>query len=678
MKRAAIWALALLLIFTGARVTPQYSQRVPHNKADSGGEAVDSAQPSDNASPVINGRMETQTPGLPPSGEAGNKDLMPPSDIVVGVAAPLSGYFATDLWGLNNVDRDIRELLHAYSPVNGNHAAASGLSVLTSYTSEEDEEGDGRLTLTFRDDLLFSDGTPITASDYAFSLLLTHSPLLRQLGANEPGMGFIRGMHEYQSGTTHSIQGVRLLPGNTLIIHVSPEYTESFYHIALLDIVPYPISVIAPGCTVCDNGSGIFVCALPDASENAEAGMGYTPGEFTAQMLAYTLLDPQNGYVFHPKVTSGPYTLDVHDVETGRVRLVKNKYYLGNDEGMIPEIESIQIFFVPQADRVHVMRYKLADLLVRVTDPAASYDAQRWGYQSISYRRPGMTMLSFACESGVASRMALRRAIAHSVDKPALIAETFGREDIAFPVHAYYGYGPWMDKLVFPADAGNGVPELNIPQELNKLAVAHNITMAEMALIYDGWIMNADGGLYLDEDSVRHRLTENGYEPLILRCAAPENSLAADVMIDMLQRVTKEIGIGLKVTRMPFNTLLEEYTRVPDRAYDMFFLATDFMRLFGPSVDFSLEERHSGTVNVSGLKDEKLMRLGADITRAPAGDWREYMERWLRFQTYWVEVMPMVPLYSSPFFDLYQNHVSGYHVNERLGWPQAILRARVQ
>jgi ABC-type transport system substrate-binding protein len=54
--------------------------------------------------------------------------------------------------------------------------------------------------------------------------------------------------------------------------------------------------VLIPGSDIVDDGEGAFIS-----------------GDFTAETLSDTLLNPQTGYMSHPTVTSGPYKLVNYD-----------------------------------------------------------------------------------------------------------------------------------------------------------------------------------------------------------------------------------------------------------------------------------------------------------------------------------------------------------------------------
>jgi ABC-type transport system substrate-binding protein len=278
----------------------------------------------------------------------------------------------------------------------------------------------------------------------------------------------------------------------------------------------------------------------------------------------------------------------------------------------------------------------------------------------------------------VTSSLLVRQAIARCVDKNELIQVGLKGTGFALPVHGYYGRGQWITGQVFPANEALGTEELSISNELWKLATPNDLEEAKRLLIVDGWTLNAQGEPYQTGDGIRYRNAGDALEALTIRWAKPENSQITDTLQRMLEKAFAQVGIGLEVTEMSFEQMLIHYFRMTDRTYDMFFLSSNFYYLFEPYYDFNTADIYQGTINVSGLQDETLMNLGLELMQTAAGDMRAYAQRWLAFQARWVEMMPMLPLYSSIYYDLHTVDVKDYTVTEQTSWVQAILYASVE
>lgn len=52
-----------------------------------------------------------------------------------------------------------------------------------------------------------------------------------------------------------------------------------------------------------------------------------------------------------------------------------------------------------------------------------------------------------------------------------------------------------------------------------------------------------------------------------------------------------------------------------------------------------------------------------------------YAEKWLAFQEKWVDDLPMVPLYSNEYSDLFSTAIEDYKPKTHYSWASAILYA---
>ena len=100
-------------------------------------------------------------------------------ELVVGNPTKMQGYFFTELWGNSTTDIDVRMLLHGYNLVVWNSEKSMfsfNPTVVNEVMPMTDQAGDETFALILANDLRYSDGSRITAWDYAFSFLLQISP----------------------------------------------------------------------------------------------------------------------------------------------------------------------------------------------------------------------------------------------------------------------------------------------------------------------------------------------------------------------------------------------------------------------------------------------------------------------------------------------------------------------
>ena len=239
-----------------------------------------------------------------------------PDELQVGHTTVLKGDFFTEMFGNNTSDIDVRALIHGYNLVNWDQNQGKYLfdrSVVESVLVADDEIGNRTYLIALYDDLYYSDGTPITAWDYAFSLLLMMSPEIEQIGGKIYRAEHILGYEDYIRGVTPYLSGVGVIDEHQLSITLDHDFLPYFFETGLLLCVPYPIHVLAPGCRVYagdlyDMGGGYgYGVRIGNADGSTEEPI------YTAELLRKTILDPETGYNSHPAVSSGPYVLTDYD-----------------------------------------------------------------------------------------------------------------------------------------------------------------------------------------------------------------------------------------------------------------------------------------------------------------------------------------------------------------------------
>ncbi len=140
-------------------------------------------------------------------------------DITVGNPTPLNGQFFTDLWGNATSDTDVRHLVTGYnlaiwdgelSVFRFDHSVVSGALV------RDDKDGNRSYLITLYNDLFYSDGTPVTARDYAFTVLFECNPVISELGGHPAVYDYLVGYEDYAAGITPYIAGLRI-PADNMI-----------------------------------------------------------------------------------------------------------------------------------------------------------------------------------------------------------------------------------------------------------------------------------------------------------------------------------------------------------------------------------------------------------------------------------------------------------------------------
>ena len=328
--------------------------------------------------------------------------------LTVSTTTPFSGNFLSDALGSNLSDQDVRRLIHGYSLVYWDSATGSyQFNPKLIGAASMSEDGTGYI-FALTEGLTYSDGTPITAKDYAFTLLLLGSSELQEATGSREDMSRILGGRDYQEGKTFELKGVRILGDYQFALVVDPEFMPYFYQLKALDVSPLPISVIAPGCEVKDDGKGAYI-----------------EGDFSAEVLEDTLLNPVDGYISHPSVTSGPYMLTRYEERSAELTL--NPYYQGDENGVIPTIPKIIIQVTEPEKALSELAGNRTDLVVRCLRgdqvTAGMQLAGSGDFGMKSYSRPGLSFISFCAEKGATSDLSVRQALSMCIDKTKLTEE---------------------------------------------------------------------------------------------------------------------------------------------------------------------------------------------------------------------------------------------------------------
>ena len=615
--------------------------------------------------------------------------------LVVGNTTALSGNFTTQMWGYNTSDVDVSTLINGYNLVHwdyalGNYAidptVVSGITVLDDGTTtdsgllvEDDRQGNRFFIMSLNQNLTYSDGTPITAADYAFNILLNTSPEAAALGGDTDNYAGVLGIKDYKSGAQREIAGVRIMSPYMLRITIESDHIPFFYELGLLRCYPMPIHIIAPGCEVRDDGEGAYI-----------------EGEFTSELLQKTLLDPETGYVSHPSVVSGPYKLTSFDPETYIAEFEINEYYQGNSNGIKPTIPRITL--KPATNETMIAELEAGEF--GLLDKCLNADAIMSGlgvvatgnYAMDNFTRFGMSFISFNCEKEVTGNQAVRQAIAYCLDKDETVSAYAGNYGLR--VDGYYGIGQWMYQVLTGAiqppiaEPDENATNQDIQEYENALAEWALLNMDEVkkydldmdeavrVLEADGWNLNMNGDPFRPGvDEIRCKLVEHTIQNLELTLVYPEGNRMGEILAETLVPHLAQVGIVLHLEPMEWHQLLRQYYRLERRDCDMFYLASNFFEVFDPWPVFDPADADTGLTNYTGIRDELLYERARDLTQTEPGDTFGYEVKWIDFQKQYQEVVPAIPIYSNVYFDFFTRCLHNFVVQDDVTWTEAIVEA---
>ncbi len=598
--------------------------------------------------------------------------------LTVGNTTPMHGKFFTEMWEDVTSDGDVRSLIHGYNLImwdGENGVFTHDPSVVNAIGIRDNENGDRTYLIALQDNLYYSDGTKITAWDYAFSFLLSIAPEIDEIGGHSSKKDFLFGYKEYMDGTVNYLAGVQVLEEDQLMITLSHEYLPFFFEIGLLSCSPYPISVIAPGVMVDDEGYGVFL-------KNEDPSV--TEPVFTADLLRETILNPETGYQMHPSVSCGPYMLESWDGTTAN--FVINPWYKGNHDGKMPLIPNITYTLADNDTMAEKLANGEFDLLNKVTRASTVSDALKLisqGYKMANYPRTGISFVAFNGANPALQSQAVRQAMAWCMDRDELIGRYTGYYGLR--VDSYYGLGQWMYAIVNgtaaapidpPEDENDAAAQAAYERELeqwdalnlDKLTVYLLDTNAANTLLdQDGWILNAD--------NVREKVIDDKLVTLQFKLIYPQGNNINESLQELWVPNLEEVGIKLTMEAVPMQELVDRYIHPGEWDADLVFLARNFEGVYDPSGYFLTDENGAHAWFSTMIVDEEMYEDTVAMRQTEPGEVLEYVTEWITFMERFNETLPMIPVYSNVYFDIYSPLLQEYYISQNESWGQAIIGA---
>ena len=613
-------------------------------------------------------------------------------ELIVANPTPMDGKFFTGCWGNATTDIDVRSILHSYyltvwgqdtGIFRKNNAVVSGLTMV------DNEEGDRTYTFVLYDDLYFSDGSRITAWDYAFSVLLQGSPVIAELGGVPLDLSYLKGSEEYYSGQAKAFSGVRVISDVMIRFTVRHEYLPYFFELYRLGFLPYPIQEIAPGCKVFDDGEGAYI---------GNANPGVDREIFSKELLQATVMDPRFGYLSYPTVGCGPYVLTGWDGKEATFRI--NPYFKGDEEGNVPTIPNLRFTLAENDSMVEKLAADELQLLNKVTrkdtiDKGIELSGTD-GYSVSNYPRIGLTFFTFTPDRPALQEKNVRKAIAYCLDKEPMVYD-YTSDEYGLPMDGLMGIGQWMYELVGSSETRYetiaGGPLQNptaaekkafedTVEEWKKLSFdgltkySLDVEKAVQLLEENGWNLNENGEPYeAGRDAFRCKEIDGELTALDLTCAYPETNQTGTISMDRyLIPHLQEAGIRLTLVPMTMKDLLKAYND-RDADIDIFYLGDDFNIEFDPQLFFLPGDPEAPEEDTLAWVHAQMYEYCRLMCETEPHDILGYMQKWITMQEKLTEYLPLIPVYSNVYFDFYTSELQNYRILDFITWGDAIVAA---
>lgn len=599
----------------------------------------------------------------------------------VGNPTPLTGRFFTSMWGSSTSDLDVQELLHRYKLAvydYDNVTYKTNPQVVAGSVQVDDAEGNRTYYFSLYDDLFYSDGTPVTAWDYAFSYLLTMDKAVRDSGGIPEKYEWLYGAEEYRNGEASSLKGVHVVDDRLIAITVKNDYLPYFYELARFRVSPYPRHVIAPDAELKDDGDGVYL----------------TPS-LSGELLRKNILDSYKGYMYCPSIVTGPYAMESY--RGGKAYMVLNEYYKGDQYDNKPTIQHL-VYGNDDVQEDIVQAYADYNLdvlnkLVRsdtVEDalkiPSAEEDPRQ--VELTSYPRDGLTVVKFNPNNDALQYEPVRKAIFYCMDRECLVKEYMNGTGLV--LNGVYGVGSWILSQVgaeedYPDYRKNGKDVASARDYIDRMKAWQEKYLSDMPvyelnrftakalLKEDGWEYDMFGDPYTG--GIRYKKLKNGkLIPLKFKIAVP--AYLRGLLEKHWVRHLEMVGVSAELIVEDIAPLADDYKR-DSTIYDMVVVGEDFSDQFEFEGGFARLESLPGSEPLTSLEQlfARINESRREVYHTERSNVEGLVKKWLGWQKEIAETLPVLPIYSNVYFDISIPELEEYQVEDYWGWGNASIAA---
>lgn len=498
------------------------------------------------------------------------------NSIILGNTTDLSGKFRYSVFGASNpgaADQDIEKLtsgLETVATVTKDGSYQWNPTVVVEHEEVENEDGSKTFTVKIADDLVFSDGSPITAKNYVARALVFSTPVAAQ-AAGKDHMSLLQyvgyktfsaydGTNEGEDATK-VMAGVRLIDDHTFAVTVDAEYANYYYAIAYASFEPAYLPLWLGEYDIMDDGEG---CYLSDGFYEKN-GDNYV-------MAAHITASSQNTDTTYPY--SGPYVVKSYDNSDKSAVLELNPNFKGNYEGKKPSIEKVVYKKIVSDTQLEDLKAGGVDVLSGITGGDATNEAidtadkSEGAFVYTHYSRAGYGKLGFRADYGPTQFVEVRQAIALCMDRAKFAKDFTG------------GYGGVVDG---PYYSGAWMYKKAVENGMTLNAYSTSADEAIKVLEEGGWFYDKDGNEYTE--GVRYKkipgdkATENDinfkskdgayvttkvgddyYMPLVINWYGTSNNEFTDQLVTgfMENDNVKTVGMVVQNTIGDFAPMLDE------------------------------------------------------------------------------------------------------------------------
>ena len=604
--------------------------------------------------------------------------------IILGESTEITGDFSGGLVTNGASDMLVDSLCNDYGTfvINQGGTYVENPTVLKEWARTDNEDGSATYTITINEGLVYNNGDPITAADFAFKTMLTCTPAAAGLGFTSAAYTTLVGGLAAYAGETAVVSGVRLLDEYTFSLTIVPDYAQYYYADTYAAVAPWNEEFwLGEGYGIADDGEG---CYITKDGEQVILQAADVEANFKAAMSA------ENGFV-----SAGPYQITKWDPATSQCTLDINPNYAGNFEGQKPSIQTIVIVRAEQSTWADQMKTGGMDVYSNIAqgqDVNTLLDMIDSGadFTYVEFDRAGYGKIQFLCDVGPTQFVEVRHAVAMLLNRDEFV-NTFCQ-----------GWGsvvnaPYATAMEMYQDSKDLFAE-----ELN--TYAYDVDAANAELVAGGWTLDAEGNEWAgtglrykdvtDLDVNKDGCVEVGGKtlmPLQIQWYSTEGNAVSDLLAIMLANsdAVKNSGMEIVQTVGDWAGLLgaiyhedADGNKVPPE-YGMLNLATNWTSSL---YDYSFNWTDKPEFVAMGYNGNYLFDMGEGgldglsmrmVYDVKSGDYDAYLDLWQKYIIRWNEMLPEIPLYCNTYVTAIPTWLEGYEQNSFWDFAKAILYASI-
>lgn len=496
------------------------------------------------------------------------------NSVIIGDVTELSGQFRIASWGKSSPgasDYDIQKLTTGYQTVQTTMDGSYiwNMSALAEEpTSVKNDDGSLTYTIKVKDDMVFSDGSAITAKNYVAYVLANSTDVsVAAGGTGVSGNNFV-GYDEFKEykgeGDTVYFEGIKLLDDYTFSVTLLPEYADYYYALGSASFAPYALELFLGDNEIIVNEDGS--CGLSEGFYAKADKNGVSSYVMADTIVANLKWDSAIPY-------SGPYTVEDFDASALVATLKLNPLYPGDDARGTASIETITYVKIVSETQTDQFKTGQIDVLSGITggeetDAAlALVKESPEKFAETHYDRAGYGFLGLRCDVGPTSDVAVRQAMTYTINRPEFAQNFTGGYGSVVHGPYYTGFSAYqavedeiiLNQYAYSADSANTVLDEAgwVYNEKGEEYVAGTDAVRYKKL--SGYELSVDNINYASIDGAYKTVKINGeyYMPLAINWYGTQPNNVTDMLITAWQsnpNATTEIGAYITYTSCDFTT----------------------------------------------------------------------------------------------------------------------------